>query len=103
MNSHHSVLTSYIVCCLLTSVIFTSQLAQARIVRIEITSRQSPTFEGKVFGQAGAYEKLRGKAYGELDPTNPQNALITDIRLAPAMQGEWLRMRWIFTFLNPSI
>lgn len=57
--------------------------AQARIVRIEITSRQSPTFEGKVFGQVGAYEKLRGKAYGELDPNSPQNALITDIKLAP--------------------
>lgn len=57
--------------------------AQARIVRIEITSRQSPTFEGIAFGQVGAYEKLRGKAYGELDPASPQNALITDIALAP--------------------
>jgi hypothetical protein len=56
---------------------------QARIVRIEITSVQSPTFDGKVFGKVGAYEKLRGKAYGELDPTAPQNAAITDIQLAP--------------------
>ncbi|GAB3030875.1 alpha/beta hydrolase domain-containing protein [Spirosoma pulveris] len=56
---------------------------QARIVRIEITSVQSPTFEGKVFGRVGAYEKLRGKAYGELDPNSPKNALITDIALAP--------------------
>ena len=57
--------------------------AQARIIRIEITSRQSPTFEGKTFGRVGAYEKLRGKAYGELDPASPQNAPITDIALAP--------------------
>ncbi|AKD58363.1 hypothetical protein SD10_06185 [Spirosoma radiotolerans] len=56
---------------------------QARIIRIEITSVQSPTFEGKAFGRVGAYEKLRGKAYGELDPTSPPNALITDIALAP--------------------
>ncbi|GAB3927689.1 alpha/beta hydrolase domain-containing protein [Larkinella terrae] len=56
---------------------------QARIVRIEISSRQTPTFEGRVFGSVGAYEKLRGKAYGELDPNLPQNAGITDIRLAP--------------------
>ena len=56
---------------------------RARIVRIEITSRQSPTFEGRVFGKVGTYEKLRGKAYGELDPNHPQNAVITDIRLAP--------------------
>ncbi|KAA9355312.1 alpha/beta hydrolase domain-containing protein [Larkinella humicola] len=56
---------------------------QARIVRIEITSRQSPAFEGRVFGPVGTYEKLRGKAYGQLDPNHPPNAVITDIRLAP--------------------
>lgn len=58
-------------------------LAWARIIRIEITSRESPTFGGKAFGTVGAYEKLRGKAYGELDPASPQNALITDMGLAP--------------------
>lgn len=57
--------------------------AEARIVRIDITSRQSPTFEGRTFGTVGAYEKLRGRAYGEIDPNLPQNALITDIMLAP--------------------
>ena len=31
----------------------------------------------------GAYEKLRGKAYGEVDPADPRNAVITDIQLAP--------------------
>ncbi|AUD07448.1 hypothetical protein CWM47_23745 [Spirosoma pollinicola] len=55
----------------------------ARIIRIEITSVQSPTFEGKIFGRIGAYEKLRGKAYGELDPNSSQNLLIPDIQLAP--------------------
>ncbi|GAA4447344.1 hypothetical protein GCM10023189_03610 [Nibrella saemangeumensis] len=58
-------------------------LIWARIVRIDITSRQSPTFDGRVFGPVGAYEKLRGRAYGEIDPNHPQNALITDIVLAP--------------------
>ena len=76
MNRLKAVLFAYVSICLLST-------AQARIVRIEITNRQSPTFEGKVFGQIGAYEKLRGKAYGELDPNSPQNALITDLKLAP--------------------
>ena len=31
----------------------------------------------------GPYEKLRGKAYGEVDPADPRNALITDLKLAP--------------------
>ncbi|WP_460969289.1 alpha/beta hydrolase domain-containing protein [Spirosoma migulaei] len=83
MNRPTSVLRLYRSVCLLAITLISGPMAQARIIRIEITSRQSPTFEGNVFGKVGAYEKLRGKAYGELDPTNPQNALITDIRLAP--------------------
>ncbi|WP_080236886.1 alpha/beta hydrolase domain-containing protein [Spirosoma rigui] len=67
---------------LLLSVVLTCP-ARARIVRIEITSVQSPTFDGRTFGRVGTYEKLRGKAYGELDPASPSNALITDISRAP--------------------
>jgi hypothetical protein len=57
--------------------------AEAGIVRIAITSIESPAFGGKTFGKVGAYEKLRGKAYGEIDPKLPQNALITDLQFAP--------------------
>jgi hypothetical protein len=60
-----------------------AQAAQARIVRIEISSKESPTFAARSFGSVGTYEKLRGKAYGEVDPRSPQNALITDLQLAP--------------------
>ncbi len=60
-----------------------SLCAKAGIVRIEITSRESPCFEGRVFGAVGAYEKLRGKAYGAVDPSLPHPAVITDILLAP--------------------
>ena len=61
---------------------FAFQSAESRITRIEITSTESPTFEGRSFGAVGAYEKLRGKAYGELNPADPRNAVITDIELA---------------------
>ena len=59
--------------------------AEARIIRIEIDPAlsQSPTFEGRTFGEVGAYERLRGKAYGEVDPRDPHNRVITDIELAP--------------------
>ncbi len=56
---------------------------RAHIVRLEITSVESPTFEGQTFGGVGPYEKLRGVAYGEVDPTDPRNAIITDIEFAP--------------------
>jgi hypothetical protein len=57
--------------------------AHARITRMEISTVQSPTFEGISFGAGGQYEKLIGRFFGEVDPADPLNALITDIRLAP--------------------
>ncbi len=57
--------------------------AQARITRIEISRVESPTFEGTSFGDVGPYEKLVGRAYGEVDPADRRNRLIVDIGLAP--------------------
>ena len=56
---------------------------EAQITRIVIdrARSESPTFEGRAFGangSVGQYEKLRGKAYGELDPADPRNAVITE-------------------------
>jgi hypothetical protein len=56
--------------------------AQARVTRIEILS-QEPAFGGLSFGTVGPYTKIFARAHGELDPSNPRNALITDINLAP--------------------
>ena len=63
-------------------------VAEAHITRIVIDPAlsESPAFEGRVFGpdgKVGPYEKLRGKAYGEVDPDDPRNAVITDLKLAP--------------------
>ena len=57
--------------------------ADARITRIEIKRVESPTFEGKAFGSVGQYEKIVGRAYGEVDPKDPKNAVIVDIANAP--------------------
>ena len=56
--------------------------AEARITRIEI-AKTEPAFAGASFGAAGTYERLTGKAYGEVDPRSPANAGIQDIGLAP--------------------
>src|SRR5215467_6148422 len=58
-------------------------LAEARITKIVIATRTSPTFGGVSFGDVGQYEQLDGTAYGEVDPKDPLNAVITDIELAP--------------------
>src|SRR5262249_32971452 len=57
--------------------------AEAMITKIDIDSVQSPAFAGVSFGEAGRYEKLVGRAFGELEPTSPLNAVITDLALAP--------------------
>ena len=57
--------------------------AQARVTRIVIDTKVSPAFDGASFGSAGQYETLAGRAFGELDPNDPRNAIIQDILLAP--------------------
>ena len=57
--------------------------ADARVTRVEIERVESPTFEGRSFGDVGPYEKLVGRVYGEVDPETPESAVIADIELAP--------------------
>ena len=59
--------------------------ADARVTRIEIVKVErvepsSPAVAG--VPQAPPYERMSGKFYGELDPADPRNALITDIQFA---------------------
>src|SRR5262249_52706396 len=68
---------------LLATGVMAAAPAQARITRIEITKVESPTSEGRSFGTVGQYEKLIGRAYGEVDPNDRRNAVIVDIANAP--------------------
>ena len=56
--------------------------SSAHITRLEIL-RTEPAFDGQQFGSTGAYEHLTGRAYGEVDPADPKNAVIQDLNLAP--------------------
>ena len=56
--------------------------AEARITRLELSAPE-PAFDGKVFAGGGKFERVRGKAYGEVDPKAPGNVIIQDIALAP--------------------
>jgi len=49
---------------------------------IRINSTE-PFAEGRTFGKAGSYERLKGVARGELDPLAPQNSGIVDLDKAP--------------------
>ena len=55
--------------------------AAARVVRVEIASRES-VLGGREFGAVGAYERLSGRVYFALDPANPHNRAIVDLERA---------------------
>jgi hypothetical protein len=55
----------------------------ARVTKITIEQRESPSHKAQSFGKAGQYEILSGHFFGELDPNDPRNAIITDLQLAP--------------------
>lgn len=60
--------------------------AEARVKRLLIRDREIVA-GGHSFGRAGAYEKLRGTAYFEVDPFDPHDARVFDIENAPRKDG----------------
>ena len=72
----------------------------ARVTGITILST-TPLFDGRVFGDAGAYERVRGIATGELDPLDPHNAVITDIALAERNASGRVAYTTTFTLFKP--
>jgi len=85
MTNQYSVLsrsTSRAALVAAAMVVGAAATAEARITRIEIT-RVEPAFGGSAFGSVGPYDKLVGRAYGEVDPDDEGNEIIQDIELAP--------------------
>jgi hypothetical protein len=74
--------------------------SEARVTSITITSTTS-AFSGRVFGEVGAYEQVRGVVSGELDPFSRHNAVITDIQLVPRNADDKVTYRATFTLLKP--
>src|SRR5215813_8329781 len=75
--------------------------ADARITRIEITTTESPTFGGFSWPGVGQYEKIAGKAFGEVDPHDPKNAVIVDIGLAQRNTNGTVGYSFDFYILKP--
>ena len=67
--------------------------AHANIVKLEIT---------RVEPAGPTHERITGKAYGELDPTDPKNAVITDIELAPRNARGKVEYVTTFTVVRPT-
>ncbi len=63
----------------------TTWAAQARVTRIVIDDTQPLATAA---GQTIAYEQISGRAFGELDPRDPRNAIIQDIQLGKDADGK---------------
>ncbi len=89
--------------CVLAAVCATiaASPAQARITKIQIISKESPTFGGYSWPGVGPYEKIVGKAFGELDPKDPKNAVIVDLQLAPKNARGKIEYSFDFYILKP--
>ena len=70
--------------------------AHGQVARIVIDSVVSPAFGGASYGDAGQYETIAGRAFGELDPADRHNRVITDLQFAP--RNARGRVEYVATF-----
>jgi hypothetical protein len=81
--------------------VLAAPFAEARITRIEITATESPTFGGFSWPRVGQYEKLVGKAFGEVNPHDRQNRDIVDVEFAPRNARGKVEYAFNFYILKP--
>lgn len=67
---------------------------------MRITIESTTVLDLPVFGATGPYLKITGTFEGAVDPTDPRNAVIADIDLAPRENG-MVRYRSTFFLLRP--
>src|SRR3984885_7453180 len=74
---------------------------QARVLRVEVASRTS-VLDGKVFGDAGAYERISGRVYFSLPVANPHNARIVDLANAVNLKNGEVEFSADFVAVRPK-
>ncbi|MES1258580.1 MAG: alpha/beta hydrolase domain-containing protein, partial [Acidobacteriota bacterium] len=72
-----------------------------RVTRLVVEQRESPAYAGQSFGKAGQYETLRGHFFGELDPKDAHNTIITDLSLAPRNARGMVEYSGTFAIAKP--
>lgn len=69
--------------------------------RLRLTITATEPFPGS-FGEIGEYERVTGFISGELDPSDPKNAIIQDLALAPVNARGRVEYRTEFVLLKPK-
>jgi hypothetical protein len=84
----------------LAALLLAASPAAAQVTRLEITARE-PVANGEPFGAAGAYEILRGRVHGEVDPADRRNRIIHDLDLAPRNARGRVEYAATFALMKP--
>ena len=71
------------------------------VVDAKITRRE-PLADGQSFGEAGQYERIDGVLTFAVEPANPANATVVDLRYAPVDDAGRVRFEADFTLVTPS-
>lgn len=74
--------------------------SEAKIIRIVIDKTELYA-NGKQFGSVGQYQRLTGRAFGEVSPTDIHNTVIQDIALAPRNERGMVEYEIEFVLLKP--
>ena len=82
------------------AILLAATAAAARITKIQIISR-GPAFGGFSFPGVGPYERIVGKGFGEISPTDRHNNVIVDIDLAPRNAAGKVEYSFDFYILKP--
>ena len=99
-STNHRLVQLSIAGLLATSALCAASAAQARVTSFLITNR-GLAFGGYSFPGVGQYEFITGTVTGEVSPSNPQNAIITDIQLAPINANKNVVYSHNFYILKP--
>lgn len=68
--------------CIWIMLACSASVAVAEVVRIDISKREA-VLSGRSYAAVGAYEWIEGRVHFTLDPQNPKNDIIVDLKLAP--------------------
>jgi hypothetical protein len=77
-------------------------LAAAEVVRVDIVKR-TDVLDGRTYGTVSAYEWLEGRAHFALDPSNPLNDNIVDLKLAPRNAQGLVEFSADVSILRPKV
>jgi len=88
-------------CSFLLALLLTVLPLSARVLRVQIATR-TDVLNGKMFGDAGAYERITGRVYFSLPVANPHNHRIVDLGNAVNLKNGEVEFSSDFVAIRPK-